>query len=315
MRKFLLACMVLQPFALFSQKVWSLQECVDHAVQHNLQVKQAVTTTAISQDDQTQKLLSMFPSLNFSSSYSQNYGRSVDPFTNDFTNQTFKSASLSLNSGVTVFDGFQLQNELKKSKLDYMASKYDLEKITNDISLSVAAAYLQVLYKKEQLVAATDRAATAAQLRDRTAKLVESGSLAQGSLLDAESQLANEELATVNAQNELNLAVLSLAQLLELETTDGFEIESPRVDIPDQSALTVSPADIYDVAVREKPEIKSSEYKMQSAEKSVSIARGGMSPRLRAFGSISSGYSNQARQVVGDPVLITIPTGGYLLSG
>jgi outer membrane protein len=215
-----------------------------------------------------------------------------------------------------LFNGFQLQNELKKSKLDYLASQNDLQKIVNDISLNVAAAYLQVLYAREQLTAAENRAATSARLRDRTARLVEEGVLAQGGLLDAESQVAADELARVTAGNDLQLATLALGQLLELDEPGAMRVEEPRMDIPDQSALGLTPAAIYDQAVNEKPEIKSADFKVQSAERSLAIARGGMYPRLRAFGSVSSGYSNQALQRTGDPIFDgLVETGAVTQSG
>ncbi len=316
MRKVFLLLLVCIPQFATAQKVWTLQECVEYAVENNLQVRQSAINSEISGNEQKNRLFNMFPSLNASGSYNHNYGRSVDPFTNDFTTQTIKSGSFSLSSSVTLFNGFQLQNELKKSKLDYMASRYDLEKITDDVSLNVAAAYLQVLYNKEQLTAAEDRVGASTQMRDRTGRLVESGVLAEGSLLDAESQLAGDELGRVEALNALNISVLTLAQLLELENASGLQVEAPRAEIPDQGALALTPNEIYDMAYDQKPEIKSADYKVQSAEKSVDIAKGGMFPRLTAFGSLGSGYSNQTLQPDGDPYFTgPLPTGAYTQSG
>ncbi len=318
---FIVAALLLIPATIQAQKIWTLQECVDYAARNNLQVKQAIIRTEQSDMNQTQNLLSMFPSLNASGSYSNNFGRSVDPFSYQFTDRNVKSANFSVSSNVTLFNGFQLQNELKKSKLDYMADKYDLEKLVNDISLNVAAAYLQVIYSKEQLQSAKDRVTASMQQRDRTKLMVDAGLLAQGSLLEAEAQLSNEELARVNAENSLNISLLTLSQLLELESAGSIEVESPKVDIPDQSALAMSPEEIFSSSVKSKPEIKSAEFRMQSADKSLSIARGAMFPRISAFGSINTGYSNQTSRLkslggdyLGDvitPYYVATPAGNY----
>ena len=145
-----LILLLVYPTSGFSQKQWSLQECVDYAVQHNLSVKQQYIATISQENSVNQSLYSFFPTLNASGSGSFNWGRSVDPFSYTFTNAEIKSINPSLSSNVTIFNGFQLQNTLKQSKLNFMAGQNDLKKIQNDISLSVVSAYLQFLYAKEQ---------------------------------------------------------------------------------------------------------------------------------------------------------------------
>lgn len=296
------------------KKIWTLKECVDYALLNNIQIKQSEISAEIAKNQQTQNFFTMFPSLNTSASYSLNYGRSVDPFSYEFTTQKVASSNLSLNSNVILFNGFQLQNELKQSKLNYLSGKYDLDKIKDDVSLNVAAAYLQVLYSKEQFNAQADRTDAAAKQRDRTKILVDAGTLAQGSFLDAESQLAIEELSKVNAQNLANISFLNLTQLLELDSAGDFEVEKPIVEIPEQGSLIISPSDIFSLSLTTKPEIKSAEYRLQSAEKGLAIARGARYPRLSMFGSLSSGYSNQSQRIktLGGEYIGDIPTLSYV---
>jgi len=298
MKKYILSGIIILSFSQnsFSQKTWTLQECVDYALQHNIQIKQGEISTEISDNAQTQSLLGMFPSLNGSASHSYNFGRSVDPFSYEFTTRKVSSSNLSLNANVVLFNGFQLQNELKQSRLNYMSGKYDLDKIKNDVSLNVAAAYLQVLYAQEQLNAQNDRVDIAKKQKDRTKILTDAGTLPQGSFLDAEAQFATEELTKVNAENLLNNSYLSLIQLLELDSAGNFAVEKPKYAIPDQGSLSITPADIYSVSLTTQPEIKSAEYKLQSAEKGLAIARGARFPRLSMFGSLSTGYSNQSQR-------------------
>lgn len=299
MKKSFLAGILFLLFSItsFGQKVWTMQECVDSALKNNIQIKQSEIATKISEHNQTQSFYNMFPSLNGNGSYSYNRGRSVDPTTYRYTNQDIQSANLSLNTNVVLFNGFQLQNELKQSKLDYMSGKYDLDKIKNDISLNVAAAYLQVLYNQEQLNAQTDRVDAAKKQTDRTKILVDAGTLPRGSFLDAEALLATEELSKVNFENQLTNSYLTLVQLLELETTEGFTVEKPKVEIPDQASVALPPTEIFKISLTSQPEIKSAEYKVQSAEKGLSIAKGGTWPRLSLFGSWGTNYSDQSQSL------------------
>ncbi|MFI5218603.1 MAG: TolC family protein [Bacteroidia bacterium] len=296
-------------------KIWTMQECVDYALKNNIQIKQSEIATEISEHQQTQSFYNMFPSLNGSGSYSYNRGRSVDPTTYRYTTQDVQAANLSLNTNVVLFNGFQLQNELKQSKLDYMSGKYDLDKIKNDISLNVAAAYLQVLYNEEQLGAQTDRVDAAKKQTDRTKILVDAGTLPKGSFLDAEAQLATEELSKVNFENQLANSYLTLTQLLELETTEGFTVEKPKIEIPDQASVTLPPAEIFKISLTSQPEIKSSEYKVQSAEKGLSIAKGSTWPRLSLFGSWGTNYSDQSQNLTQTIDKGLQPNGSYTQSG
>jgi outer membrane protein len=294
-KNFFIACAVLIAQNAYAQKVWSLKECVDYALQNNITVKQSEISALISETNQTQSFFNFFPSLNGSGSYSTNSGRSVDPTSYQFTTSTIQSGNVSLNSSVTVFNGFQLQNQLRQSRLDYMSSKYDLEKIKDDISLNVAAAYLQVLYSNEQLKASNDRLDALKKQRDRTKLLTEAGTLPAGSLLDAEAQVANEEYTKITAENSLVSSYLSLTQLLNLDSIGDFKTENPKTEIPDQSILNIPVSDIYTASLKIKPEIKSAEYKVLSAQKGVSISRGAYFPRLSLFGSLSSSYSSESQ--------------------
>src|SRR5215813_15100070 len=137
------------PCLTYSQKVWTLQECIDHALKNNIQIKQAALTTELAGVNRNQSFAELFPTLNASANQSYFWGRSVDPATYEFTNSEIHSNNFSLTSSLVIFEGFRLQNTLKQSNLSYLSSKYDLMKIQNDISLNVVTFYLQVLYNKD----------------------------------------------------------------------------------------------------------------------------------------------------------------------
>lgn len=296
----LFVVIICAPLYLNGQHVWTLQECVDHALKNSINVKQSEISVKQAKISLTQKKLQMAPSLNGSVSNNYNYGRSVDPFSYTFTTSEIQSANFSLSSNVTLFNGFQLQNEFKQSQLDYESGKYDLEKSKNDIGLSVTSAFLQVLYTKDQLTAAKNRYEQSEKEQRRTKALTDAGSYTQGNLLDADAQLANDELAEINAENQYVIAKLSLAQLLELNESDSLEVAAPLTDVPDIAILALSPQEIFRQAKEVLPELKSSSYKVMSAEKGLAIARGSRSPRLSAFGSLGSGFSSQTKRATKD---------------
>jgi outer membrane protein len=312
----LLILLLLYPISGFSQKQWSLQECVDYAVQHNLTVKQQYISTQTQENAVNQSFYSLFPTLNASGNGSFNWGRSVDPFSYTFTNAEIKSINPSLSSNITIFNGFQLQNTLKQSKLNFMAGQNDLRKIQNDISLSVVSAYLQFLYTKEQYKLTQSRVNESKRQRDRTKSMADAGAMTQGNLLDAESQLANEELNNITAENQNTIARLSLVQLLELDSIANFDIVTPQVEIPTSTVLNSTADELFQLALSHLPEIKSATLKESSALTSVSIARGSYMPRITMFGSLSTGYSSTTRNLDGTPQYLGFfPTGYVTASG
>ncbi|MBL7923119.1 MAG: TolC family protein [Bacteroidia bacterium] len=283
--------------AAYGQKAWTLRECVDYALEHNITVKQNEITTDLNHLAVTQNKFALLPTLNASVGRNWNFGRTIDPFTNQFTTQQVESDNWSLSSNVTLFSGFQLRNTLRQSQLNYLAGKSDLDKIRNDISLNVISAYLQVLYTKEQLKVADARVEQARQQRDRVKRMVEAGTMVQGNFLDAESQLSNEELSKVTAENQLANARLSLTQLLQLESPDGFDVQDPGAQVPDAAVAALQPSQIYELALKSLPEIKAADTRISSAEKGLSIAKGGFYPRLTMFGQLSSFYSSSSKKV------------------
>ncbi len=282
-----------------AQKSWTLKECVDYALENNITVKRSEVSAKVSELSVMQNKYALLPSLNASGSRNWNFGRTIDPFTNLFTTQQVQSDNLSLNSNVTLFSGFQLVNTLKQSQLDYMAGLSDLQKIKNDISLNVISAYLQVLYAREQLKVANARVLQATEQRDRVKRMVDAGTMVQGNLLDAESQLSNEELSNITAENQLTNAKLSLTQLLQLPSPEGFDVQEPEVSLPDESVASMNPAQIYEIAQKTLPEVKAADTRISSAEKAITVAKGGFYPRITLFGSVSSFYSSSSKKVSG----------------
>jgi len=294
--------MMLVSWGAAGQKVWTLQQSIDHAISNNITIRQTEISGEIAEINYTQSKMALLPSLNGSSSYSYNFGRSVDLFTYEFSTTEIQSANFSVSGNLPVFNGFQIQNTLARSKYEFLAGKENVRKIKNDISLNVAAAYLQVLYGKESLKAAAERVEAANETRNRAKIMFDNGMISQGNLLDAEAALAAEELAKLNADNILKSAVINIAQLLELNPSEGFEVAVPEVQIPDQSGAALTPEAIFEASLKTLPEFRIAEFNIRSAEKSLSIARGSRYPRLNLFGSLNTGYSNARKRLTGERV-------------
>jgi len=283
----------------FSQETWSLEKCIAYAMENNIQVKQSVLNTQYNENLLKQSRLDQLPSLNAQGNYSYSWGRALDQTTYSFTDdQKINSISLSAATSVTLFNGLQTRNTIQQNKLELLAAYEDVEKIKNDISLNIAAAYLQILFNHELLLVAQNQMDITRQQVRRTSQLVEAGKEAKGALLEMEAQYASEELSKVSAENQLTLSYLNLQQLLDLHYDPRFMIEFPDLPIPGDSLLVLNVDDVYELAQTLMPEIRSSELNLESAIKGLDIAKGSRSPRLSASGNLSSGYSDVRQQVI-----------------
>ena len=293
---------------IYAQKVWSLEDCINYALDNNIQVKQQELNIELQQEDYLQSKLTMLPDLNGYASHGYNWGQTIDRFTNQFATERVRSNNFYAQTSVTIFNGFQLLNTVKQSKLYLEATKYDADKFMDDISVNIATYYLQVLYNIESLKTAENQLEVTLQQVERTKKLVEAGTLARGDLLTVEAQAAAEELVVVNAQNALQLSYLDLTQALDLPSPEGFEVEKPDIEIDKDIKLLPSPDNVYGYAVINRPEIKAAEARLDASERGLSIARGSPSPSLSLSASWGSGYSG-ANKIGENPYMETIPIG------
>ncbi|MDF1560359.1 MAG: TolC family protein [Bacteroidales bacterium] len=275
------------------QKAWTLEECISHALQNNIRIKQQEIMTQYQQSALEQSKLNLLPTLNGSASHNYAFGRALDETTYEFTeNETVQSNNFYAGSNVTLFHGLVNYNTIQKNKYQLLASEQDLERFRDDISLSIALAYLQILLNQELVTATEAQVELTRQQIERTGRLVEAGSIARGNLLDIEAQAAREELQLVNLQNQLTLSLLTLAQMLELPNADDFAVAVPVITLDDE-AVKGGPSTIYSIAEKTRPEVLSAEYQLKSAELDLAIARGGRSPRLSLGASASTGYSDK----------------------
>lgn len=291
---------------------WTLENCVNHAIENNIQLKQAELNLRYNKNALLQSKLQILPNLNLSANQNYSFGRSLDPYTYDFADQDVTSSSYSANSSINLFNGFQTINSIRQSNLNLLSGVQDVEKLKNDIALNIAASFLQVLYSEELYEIAKIQSQTTDLQVERTRKLVEAGSLAKGSLLEVEALLANEKLQEINSQNQLLSSYLNLKQILDLDTVTDFKIVKPTTsEIPEKNYFP-SVDQVYSEAINSLPQIKSAELQARSNEIGVYIAQGKRSPRLFLTGSYGTGYSS-ARML--GKYLPTVSNIGYTESG
>lgn len=301
---------------IFSQEnIWTLEECINHALERNITINQRKLNNELSEITLDQSKADLLPNLTASGSQSWNFGRSVDPYTNEYVSTNVGSNNFSMSTNVTLFDGLQNINSIKKNQIDVQSGNLDLEKTKNDITLSVTQAYLQVLFAYEQVENVTLRLESTAAQVERTQKLVNAGSSAEGELFKINSQLASDQYSLVNAENQLSISKVNLMQIMELPVEEEFEVVIPDFNIETIGIDSPGSSDeIYEKALEIQPEIESSELKVASAEQSLKITKGALYPRLSLSGSLGSGYSNaRTLRQYGDPIT-EVQEIGYLQS-
>ncbi|MCC6251199.1 MAG: TolC family protein [Bacteroidia bacterium] len=281
-----------------AQQQWSLQQCIEYALKNNLQIRIAYLNNELNKINLDQSKANALPNLNIGANNTYNFGKTIDRFTNQFANTRVQSINMGLQSQWNLFNGLKNYNTIKQNEFNLLAGKKDVERIANDVSLNVANAFLQVLLAKELVIVSQNQLNTSNKQLERIVKMVDAGALPKSNRLEIEGQVANEELNLVNAQNQLSMATLNLALLLNI-SPDGFDIVVPVLPQPEELPITGSAQQIFDLALNNQPSIKAAEFKVQSNEKSIKIAQSALSPSLSFSGSIGTGYSGLAQQITG----------------
>ncbi|MCU4174544.1 TolC family protein [Carboxylicivirga sp. N1Y90] len=277
-------------------KQWSLLECITYAHENNITIKRQVINADYQDNLLKQSKNDRLPDLNASLSGNLNYGYTwVQQEAANVQESTY-SLSPGITSNISVFEGMTKSNTIKRNEYNLKAALEDSKKTKNDIALQITAQYMQILFDKELLAVAIEQAETSKMQVERTKKLVDAGSVAMGNLLEIKSQAAKEALNVTQQENNLMVSLLSLAQLLDIENPVGFDIESPNIPelnqfLPDQ------PNTIFATALDIMPEIKSSQYNLNSSEYDLKIAKGGFYP---TFG-LGIGMNASSFSLLDDP--------------
>ena len=275
-----------------AQKAWSIRECCDYAIEHNISIKQQVNQCRQQEIQLSNAKNSRLPDVSGSVGQNFSFGRGLTS-ENTYTNTNTSSTSFQLGASLPIFTGFEIPNQIKLSKLNLEAATADLEKAKNDIRMQVAQAYVQILYDMEIAdVACRQISIDSAQVA-RLQAFVNNGKASEAELSQQKATLANSRLTATQAENNLKLAILSLTQLLELPSPDGFTIVRPTLAELDNLVKIdnlITPDQVYAEAIGVKPEILSQQLKLRGAEHSIKIAQAGHYPTLSLSGGLGTNY-------------------------
>jgi len=268
---------------------WSLQQCIDYALEHNINVQQK----ALSQESEEYNLriakYSMLPNLNAGVGQSFDFGRSTNR-EGVIIDQNSSSTSFSLSSNMPLFSGMRIYHQIKSGKSNLRAAMEDLSKAKDDLELNITSAFLSILFNKELLGVARTQVSLTDEQVTRIEKMVEVGRSPQSELYEAKALLAQDEFSVVQCENTLRLSLLDLAQLLELSDVSGFEVVDPQVDDATLSHFTtlLNADTTFHRALLFRPEIKAAQYRLEGSKHDLRTMQSYYYPSL----SLQAGYSN-----------------------
>ena len=282
------AVLLSQPLS--AQQSWTLRQCADYAIKHNISIKQKDNQRKQRDIQLSTAKNSRLPDLSASASESFSFGRGLT-LDNTYTNRSTSSTSFSLGTSVPLFTGFKIPNQIKLNQLNLEAATKDLEKAKNDIRMQVAKAYVQILYDTEIAEVAHRQIAIDSAQVVRLEAFVQNGKSSQAALSQQQSTLAQARLTATQADNNLQLSILALTQLLEFPSPEGFSIVRPAFSTtPATSLAGVSPDAIYQEALAMKPEVQAEQLRLTASERSIKIAKAALYPTLNFSAGLQSNY-------------------------
>jgi len=299
MKKYIVFLLFLLPMIGFAQNTWTLRQCIDYALEHNIQIKQASIQSKNNQQQWKQAKYNRLPSLNANLSDGFGFGRTLDR-TNIYVNQNSNSANALLSADVPIFQGMRITNDIAGCKFDFMASLEDYQKTKNDVGLTVVAFFLNVLVQKEFLKIAQSQVILTDTLLKRTEVLVSSGRESTAKLYKLKAQFTNDIFNITTAEKNLSLALLDLAQLLDLETLENFDISAPNFDF-DVSEMPI-PNVVFENSIVRLPNVRAEEFRLERAKKNLAMSKSAYFPSVSFNASTSTGYFHMSGlDAVNDP--------------
>ncbi|NLZ20038.1 MAG: TolC family protein [Bacteroidales bacterium] len=272
---------------------WSLQDCIDYALEHNLTVQQSALAVEQREVELNSAQNRRLPALSASASENLSFGRGLTA-DNTYSNSNTTSTSFSLGGEMPVFQGFDIANGIKLGKLNLAAATADLEKARDDIRVAVAQAFVQILYNQELLRVAREQSSHDEELLEQIRERLDAGKVSAAEVAAQQATLAQSRQSEIQAEGNLNIALLDLTQLLELPSPEGFSIVTPEVGDPSQTLL-MRPEAIYAEAVEVKPSVEAAKLNVDYAELAITRAKGAYLPSISLSGGLGSNYYTNSK--------------------
>lgn len=284
---------------------WSLRQCIDHAIDHNISIRQTANTAEQSAVDVNTAKWARLPNLNATASQAWNWGRTQTAITDEntgdyrtvYVNTSSNGTNMSVSTDIPLFTGLEIPHQYALAKLNLKAAIADLEKAKEDISINIASAYLQVLFNEELHRVSLGQVQLSQEQYQRIARLAEIGKASPAEVAEAKARVAQDEMNAVQAGNDFRLALLDLSQLIELETPEGFLLESPATQL---NLIPLTPPDeIFQIALGSKASIQAAQYRLEGSKHSIRIAQSNFYPQLSLGGSLGTNYYSTINRTFG----------------
>ena len=301
-------------------KTWTLQECIDYAMQHNITLQRAKLQQLSAKEDVSQSKAALLPSLNASTSHNLGYRPWQDSGITTVTNGTVNTkvdktsynGSYGLNASWTVWNGNRNRNQVKLNRLTEEQAELEIQETANSIQEKIAQLYVQILYLKEAVKVNEESLKTAQMNEDRGREMVEVGKMSKADLAQLTAQRATDEYNIVTAQTQVTNYKLQLKQLLEIFGDEEFDVATPATTLTtDELALSDIPAlmSVYEQALATRPEIQSAEMAVKSSDVSIDIAKAGRLPTVSLQASASASTNSLANNSWSDQMKSNFNTG------
>jgi outer membrane protein len=292
----MVAYLLLPGSSVKAQKKWTLEECIEYALDNNIRIKRKSVAAEQAENNFRQSKFEYLPTVNGRASHDFNSGKTYVRDLSEYITKEYQYSQFSITSNLTLFDGLETQNRKQKRKFDMLSQLESIKEAKYDVKMNVATYYLNILsqiekrkIKREQLNVTLDQI-------EQTKHQVEVGNKAKGDLLEIKAQAARERMEVTRAKNELKMAYLDLTQLMNLDSANNFKIYAPEYDSLSPQG-SVQPADkIYGKSVEEFPTIKNYEYQVQSSLENLQIMKGRRYPRLDVGINFQTYYNNNINQ-------------------
>lgn len=278
-----------------AEQGWTLDQCIDYAIENNIQIRQSDISAQNRDVDLNSARSNRLPGVSANASQSWSFGRSLT-IDNTYANTNTASTSFSVGADMTLFAGRRIAGNIQMAELSLEAAKSDLERIKDDVRVEVAQAFIQIVYNRSILDVARNQVTIDSMQVERLTELAAIGKASNAEVSSQKATLAQSRLSVTQAENNLNMSILTLTQLLELPSPEGFDVIQPDADAI-QFSIPDSPEQIYAQALEIKPAIKSEELRLEQADKSIDVAKGGYYPTLSLSAGAGTGYytsSNRA---------------------
>lgn len=273
--------------------VWSLERCVQYAIDHNISIKQDSLTARQARYTLKQSQLSQLPALSANGSYGRSFGRSINPTTNQFVDANYNFVSASGNGNLLLWGWMQVRNTIEKNRYSLEASLADLDQLRDDISLNVANSFLATVLAQEQIEISKKQVALSQAQLDQTRAFADAGRLPELNVAQLESQVATDSSNLINAIANYNAAVLDLKSLLNLDFSEPFSIKVPDVEVNDQMKVySIQPEEVYQKARAHFGSVKGSQLRVTAAEKGLAATRANLYPQVALGYQIGTNWAN-----------------------